>query len=530
MNILLVDDNIYVLKGLKQGIDYAALGIDGIFAAKNMSDAVEIMEREDIPLVLTDIEMPGGTGLQFLEWINEHFPRTVTLFCTCFADFDYARKAVELHCFDYYLKPIQYDKLQEILVKAVAEVHRRKAAREKEICGEYWMNSLDERRMFFWENVFLGIDSCDAKELDFLARNNQLPYTREDTFTLGLLRFEKHKSGLERASRELERFVLNNMIKELLESENIHIEALLKCRKDTWALVLSAGGSAVRMHNIFTLIVTEIHKALHAPVNGYYTCGCTFDNMRSRYMDLEFIYSDHVFDGIRIVDIDAYQPEKNTCESITSAELKAWETFLRTGQSAELKTALRKFVNGKKRKNQITRQFLRSVRLSVMQMVYSVLWEHQIDAGLLFEGRGYDALHTNSLLSADNLIAYLDYVFDRACAYINESKNEGNTVARVKKYVDQHYCEEITREDLGKVAYLSAGYLGNYFKKEMGISLGSYIMEKRLEKACALLQEGKLSVSEVAKAVGYDNFSYFSRLFKAKVGKTPKDYCRQFKK
>lgn len=62
------------------------------------------------------------------------------------------------------------------------------------------------------------------------------------------------------------------------------------------------------------------------------------------------------------------------------------------------------------------------------------------------------------------------------------------------------------------------------FKKETGSSLGSYIIERRMEKAKALLAEGKLTVSEVAFAVGYDNFTYFSRLFKNKVGVMPKEY------
>ena len=94
MNILLVDDNIYTIRALKSGIDYNALGITGVYTARNMACAVEWLGKEEIPLVLTDIEMPNGTGLQLLEWINEHRPGIVTLFCTSYANFDYAQKAV----------------------------------------------------------------------------------------------------------------------------------------------------------------------------------------------------------------------------------------------------------------------------------------------------------------------------------------------------------------------------------------------------------------------------------------------------
>ena len=151
MNILLVDDNKYVLKGLKVGIDYSTLGINEIYEAKSMQSAIEILQKTDIDLVLTDIEMPCGTGLQLLEWINEHMPSIVTMFCTNYADFDYARKAVELHSFDYYLKPIQYEKLQELLKRAVDEVKKRKRNRKKEQYAEYWMNMIPK-----WEVMFLN--------------------------------------------------------------------------------------------------------------------------------------------------------------------------------------------------------------------------------------------------------------------------------------------------------------------------------------------------------------------------------------
>ncbi len=72
MKILLVDDNTYILQGLQAGIDYVALGITSVLTARNLSGAAALLEQENIPLVLTDIEMPGGTGLQLLEWINRY--------------------------------------------------------------------------------------------------------------------------------------------------------------------------------------------------------------------------------------------------------------------------------------------------------------------------------------------------------------------------------------------------------------------------------------------------------------------------
>ena len=65
--------------------------------------------------------MPGESGLELMQWVRERRLEIVMLFCTVYADFNYAQKAVELHSFDYFLKPIYYPALQERIGAAVQE-------------------------------------------------------------------------------------------------------------------------------------------------------------------------------------------------------------------------------------------------------------------------------------------------------------------------------------------------------------------------------------------------------------------------
>ncbi len=424
MNILLVDDNIYTIRALQSGINYSALGISGVYTARNMEKAIEWLKQEEIPLVLTDIEMPNGTGLQLLEWINEHRPGTVTLFCTSFANFDYAKKALELHSFDYYLKPIQYEDLQKLLEKAVEEVKKRAQAREKEQYEAYWRDNLHTYKSHFWEDALFWVDSYDEEELEFLAESRHLPYSREDRFTPGILRFEKEKSRMSDFPGNLERFVAGNIMTELCEHAGIRIEMFLKCRRDTWALVFSHGEELDREHmdQVFQMLIFNLEKVLQCSMFVCYAYGCTFLDVRSRYMLLEDYCREHMPKQSGVVDIDRFAKQ-----------------MYDTGEPGE-------------------------------------------------------------------------------------GQKEENAIWKVKQYIDVHFCENITRDTLGEIVYLSPGYLAASFKKVTGNSVGSYIIEKRVEKAKELLAEGKLTVSEVAFAVGYDNFTYFSRLFKNRTGIMPKEY------
>ena len=76
---------------------------------------------------------------------------------------------------------------------------------------------------------------------------------------------------------------------------------------------------------------------------------------------------------------------------------------------------------------------------------------------------------------------------------------------------------------------LSEGHLSHLFKKETGLTVGSYLTRCRMQKAMALLKEGKLRVYEVAEAVGYKDITYFSGTFKKLTGMSPSEYqdrCR----
>lgn len=426
MNILLVDDNSYTIRALKSGIDYEALGIYEVFTAKNMKEAIQCLEREEIPLVLTDIEMPNGTGLQLLEWINEHKPDTVTLFCTSYASFDYAKKAVELHSFDYYLKPIQYEDLQKILEKAVSEVLKRREARARELIQD----DLASRKMHFWQDTLFWVDSYDVTELGFLAESRHLSYSVEDRFTLAVLQFEKEKSRMSDFAGDLERFIIKNISEELCRNAKLQIEMLLKCRSNTWTMVLSHSKELPReqISRAFHSLTRCISDTIHCAVTICFAYQSALSDARGRYRELEIFCQDSVRKRTCVIDIDEVQGIK--------------------ADSAE---------------------------------------EEDV-------------------------------------------QNAEKAVEKVKTYMDEHFCENITRETLSEIVYLSPGYLANSFKKEMGISLGGYLIEKRMERARTLLLEGKMSVSEVAYAVGYDNFAYFSRLFKNKVGISPKEYKREYKK
>lgn len=100
------------------------------------------------------------------------------------------------------------------------------------------------------------------------------------------------------------------------------------------------------------------------------------------------------------------------------------------------------------------------------------------------------------------------------------------------EYIEQNYQHSITLEQLAHVSGLSAKYFCRYFRKILQKTPIDYLNHYRVEQACFLLEENKLSITDVAYACGYNDSSYFVRCFKKYKGITPNQYAKlsQFQK
>lgn len=105
-----------------------------------------------------------------------------------------------------------------------------------------------------------------------------------------------------------------------------------------------------------------------------------------------------------------------------------------------------------------------------------------------------------------------------------EESGSENAIAVVKKYIADNISLKIQREELAKIVYLNPDYLTKLFRKQMGVTLGEYILQKRLALAKQLLLNTNLSILDISERVGITDASYFIRTFKKQIGVTPQQY------
>mgnify|MGYP001492355026 CR=1 FL=1 len=94
-------------------------------------------------------------------------------------------------------------------------------------------------------------------------------------------------------------------------------------------------------------------------------------------------------------------------------------------------------------------------------------------------------------------------------------------ISRVVHYINHHYDQRLTLEDISKRFYLSTSHLSRTFKESTGFTFIEYVNNVRVKHACYYLKESKLPVTEIAERVGFESSTHFGRMFKSNVGLSP---------
>lgn len=131
INLLIVDDEVFSVETLKTQIDWKKYDIHQVYGAYSAQEAREIMMEHTICLALCDIEMPGESGLELIEWVREgtRLQGLIMEFIvlTCHPEYEFMRKAMQIGCSDYLLKPIDYEELDFVLHKAVKNIREKES-------------------------------------------------------------------------------------------------------------------------------------------------------------------------------------------------------------------------------------------------------------------------------------------------------------------------------------------------------------------------------------------------------------------
>lgn len=118
-------------------------------------------------------------------------------------------------------------------------------------------------------------------------------------------------------------------------------------------------------------------------------------------------------------------------------------------------------------------------------------------------------------------------LYDTQIIRTNRFRKNDIRVQKALDYIVSNYDQNITRDNCAQICYMSKSNFTKVFYEVVGVNFKEYLNSVRIKKACDMLLETNLSVSDISSKVGYDNSTYFCQVFKRMMNKSPRDYRKE---
>lgn len=513
ISILIVDDDKLLVEKLEETVNWSGIGIDMVFTANNIRQAQKLLQEYPIEMLLCDIDMPQGNGLELLEWIRYKKLDIECAFLSSYANFAYAQMALKLSSREYLLKPISNADLEAALRKVVGVVQEKQQKQKKQ-------ESTNTKEKRFWEDLLV---QC-LQENYWIEQAKKGGYcVPGETFRLVLLRVLEFPSK-EHYKKEISlyNFVINNVTAEVLETAEVKLETVVHVSDLEWAIVLRNDGRRIGTEDELEHLRVCLAKAVPPRFCMYVGKTVEIDQIPESRDRLEEMEKYAVPDETGIL----YE----TRWSFVEREYQEfpWKTYLAEMERSEslepVREKLQGYLTERLENGGLRKDFTRRFAEELMQTIYVYLKKSNIVFGQIFDSDEYENKRREAVLSVIGARAFIDYLFDVLEGQKKNESHSDNVVDQLKDYIEQNLGEDLSRSVLAGKVFLSEDYVSKIFMKATGMSLPNYIAERRIERAKEYLRSSSLPISKIAMEVGYGNFSYFSKTFREIVGCTPNEY------
>lgn len=513
--LLIVDDEAFIANGIKSSVDWQKLGIVSVSVANNLRQAKELFDNQPVDMMICDIEMPQGSGLELYEWVREQHPQTECIFLTCHADFHYAKKALQLGSFEYLLKPVPHDELKLVMTKLIEKIRKERESATM-VTERFWQDVLSQAIPSFPDKIMEVIDK------------QKIPYTRSMGFLPVVISVQHWEKSLNTREAQIMEYALRNTLEEVVIQRGSNAQ-IVRINPGYLLIVFSEDQLSSECCSTNRNDIKNRCRSFIEVCNTYLYChlSCYIGKPVKAHEVRDMVDSLIAFkkNQVNIVDRVIFIDEQIKKESqIPLPPMNVWSELIKQGNKKKLLDESQQFLDSWKRIECLGAKGLQQFYQSFLQMVLHTLHQQGLRADEIFP----DHLSPERVLSATRSVKDLqDWVRDvleKALVHIQGLDSSETVVEKIKRYIALHIDQELSRQYIADYIGLSPDYIVKLFKKETGLSISDYILKERINLAKELLSMTDTTISNVALAVGFSNFSYFSTLFKKEVSVTPQDY------
>ena len=510
--VLIVDDERMIREGMKKVIPWHELEIGEVWTAASGKEALALTCEKVPDIMITDISMAEMNGLELIENIQEAAPNMRILVLTGYDYFEYARECLRLSVQDFLLKPIDEEVLSEAVKRQVvwlkerevSNMRRRTEGVASQMELEQVMNDLVHERQQ---------KNARAQALRFVQEHFRFRY---DTGLTAVVLQPEMDFTVNEQDRMLRRQQIKSICLEFIDAKGLGItfddeedgQTILvlsdrQCGSDTQDVIAS-------LQDILKVEFGSSPKAaIGSKVDG-------FEHLAISYREAVYLLKNDEADICPILQTQN-DIRRNRLFQEVYEEMKM-QMCTNIGDYAYVMRIFDSF--------RITTQSYNLSGASVCRFCFELLAD--LSYAYLAAGGTVKSPALDHLMRAVHGCGGAECL-ELGRQYLAKMLDFGERdvheiVAKAKRYISEHLSEDLSVGSIAESLFVSPNYFSRLFKRVAGQGCNEYIVCRRIEKACVLLETTNFNTGKIAGMVGYHDTNYFSQTKKKHCGVSPTSY------
>ncbi|EGD46191.1 two component transcriptional regulator, AraC family [Ruminiclostridium papyrosolvens DSM 2782] len=540
IKVLIVDDDSIARTNIKIMIDWENDGFEICGEASNGQEAINLINETIPEIVITDMSMPIIDGIALIEHLNFNFPQIKVIALSGYEDFEYVRRSLKNGALDYILKhSLDGKSLMEALkaarIKIMAEIfeHNKNAMLEMQI-----NESRTVLRQKFIKQLVLA-DIIELTEIEQKIADLKLDI---ETKNISLVLFEVDDFGsiCEKFSpKELNKLIssVEEITAEILKGS---VKGVISHISDGKFVIIFSFGNMRSDLYIYNLIVTTINR-IKSSIKRYLNITACFSYSKvfsditfihKYYKEAELLLKDRFFMGKdRIIKEASRNSTSNEYLNLEISEEKTIIEALKTQDNDNIEKCLTK-VFARLTNNSASYNSIQMICAELINIVNRVARETGIDIKNVYNDKD---IPYSSMKKIETLIEMREWIlksYTKLTELIGDIKFDPNYSEYTKKaisYIHKNYKNNVSLNEAAEHIGVNSSYLSRIFKEDCGMGFVEYLNKIRVGYAKQVIESGRMKLKDVVKEAGFNNYTYFFKVFKDVLNMTPVEYEKRYR-
>lgn len=531
--VLIVDDDFTARASYRTMIDWHQAGFEICGEATNGQNAVQLLEQEKPDIVIVDMNMPVMDGVALIECLAKNYPDMKAIALSGYDDFAYVKESLKHGALDYLLKhKLDADSLLHVLQLAGDKISREHKLKKQ----------INQSRDILRHDFIKRLVQGEIGDIAAIRENiSELGLPMEaGHMSVAVAAFDDYRLLKQRFTREeLQHLRVSavDMIEEILRDMGNAVMSFVSEKKFVIIFCFGSIRSELYIYNHVSTTVNRIQASLQRYFNmtACFSLGRLFNQIGSIskfYRSADELLNEKIIAGRNRIFRETAEHGSPGFFNLDLQDEKQIMAAIKTGNTGQIQEYIEEIFH----KIIVLKVNYKSIQMICSELIgiaNRIARESSIAIKDIYNNKDIPYEEMKKCETIAEVKHWLIGVYGRLAALLLTDESDTHYTELTRKaieFIRHNYAKDISLNQAAEHIGSNSSYLSRIFKDDCGMGFVEYVNHVRVQQAKYLMESTDIKLKEIVRLAGFNNYTYFFKVFKMIVGVTPLEYKGQCQK